>query len=595
MLPLPKNAEAQAIQGITAYEEHCARCHSAPTRDTRAPGRELLRERTPEAVLEAITTGPMRVHAEGLTDVQKRLLAEQLTGHIVGSSLPGEASAMSNRCDEKTFQLARGSRWIGWGADLSNTRFQPAASAALKPADVPKLTLKWVFAYPNGVSAFAQPAVAGGRLFVGSDIGFVYGLDAASGCVYWSFRAAGPVRTAISVGELPAGRSAVYFGDMKANVYAVDAERGTLVWKQSADSHPLARITGAPSLAEGRLYVPVSSLEEMSAPTESYTCCTFRGSVVAYDAGTGTQLWKQHLITDPPRPTRKNTAGIQQWGPAGASVWSSPTIDLKREVLYVATGDAYTYPAADTSDAVVALDLRTGRIRWAAQATPRDAFIVSCEPTARFRDNCPDTLGPDFDFGSSPILRTTGRGRDLLVIGQKSGIAWAFDPDRRGAVVWQQRVARGSAGGGVQWGASADDLHAYFPAADAFAGLTAGGLTAVDLESGSVVWRTEPPARTCSEGRPCVQAQSAACTVIPGVVFSGTTSGVMRAYGADDGRILWEYDTVREYQTVNGVPGHGGAINGPGPVVVDGMLFMNSGYGQVGGGLSGNVLLAFAP
>jgi polyvinyl alcohol dehydrogenase (cytochrome) len=591
-LLMPNIASAQAIQMLGLFEARCGVCHTKPA-DDRTPTRESLRARTPEAILDAITTGSMAVNADGISDAQKRMLAEYITDRPLGAARAGQASAMKNQCAAKPLgNPLDGPSWNGWGADPGNSRFQSAAAARLSAEQVPKLKLKWAFGFPNGASAFGQPTVAGGRIFIGSDNGFVYSIDGMSGCVYWSFAAQGGVRTAITIAKAGV-RYAAYFGDVKANVYAIDAETGAQLWMKSAESHPLGRVTGAPALYDGRLYVPVASFEEGSGPNPKYECCTFRGSVVAYDGVTGDQVWKSYTIPERPRPTKKNSVGTQLYGPAGAAVWSAPTIDTKRGVLYVATGDAYTSPAAETSDAVIAFDLKSGIPMWTHQFTPNDAFLVGCPPGPTTRDNCPDVSGPDFDFGSSPMLRTLPNGKSLLVIGQKSGAAWAIDPDKDGALVWQHKVGAGSALGGVEWGSAADDRHAYFATADQSLGSKAGGLSALNLATGEEVWKVIPPAMDCAGGRPCVQAQSAAITAIPGVVFSGTTTGVMRAYAAADGTILWEYDTAHPYETVNGVAAKGGSLNGPGPVIVDGMLFMNSGYAYLGFGAPGNVLLAF--
>jgi len=589
-LALPAAAAAQAIQALGTFEARCGVCHTKPA-DDRTPTRESLRARTPEAILDAITTGSMAVNATGLTDAQKRMLAEYITDRPLGAALAGQASAMKNRCTATPLgNPLTGPSWNGWGVDEGNSRFQPAAAARLTADQVPKLKLKWAFGFPNGASAYGQPTVAAGRIFIGSDNAFVYSIDAASGCVYWSFQAQGGVRTAITIGKAGA-RYAAYFGDVKANVYAIDAETGAQIWTRNAESHPLARVTGAPALHDGRLYVPVASFEEGSGPNPKYECCTFRGSVVAYDAASGDQVWKTFTIPERPHPTKKNSVGTQMYGPAGAAVWSAPTIDAKRGVLYVATGDAYTSPAAGTSDAVIAFDLKSGIPMWSHQFTPNDAFLVGCPPGVA-RDNCPDVVGPDFDFGNSPILRALADGKSVLVIGQKSGAAWAIDPDKDGALVWQHKVGGGSALGGVEWGSAADDRQAYFATADQQLGANAGGLSALNLATGDEVWKAMPPAMDCG-GRNCTQAQSAAISAIPGVVFSGTTTGVMRAYAAADGKILWEYNTARPYETVNGIAAKGGSLNGPGPVIVDGMLFMNSGYAYLGYGVPGNVLLAF--
>jgi polyvinyl alcohol dehydrogenase (cytochrome) len=591
---LPARAQMMAIP---LFDQHCASCHASPAPGSRAPDRTGLAQRTPEAILEAITTGAMAANATGMNDSQKRSLAETLAGRPLGALTAGQASAMNNHCAGKPLgDPTQGPMWSGWGPDATNARFQAQPAAGLTSAQVPKLTLKWAFAFPNGTSAWGQPAVAGGRVFVGSDNGFVYSLEASSGCVYWSYEAQAGVRTAISIGPLSGSRYAIYFGDLKGNVYAVDAESGLLVWTKHPDPHPLARITGAPTLADGRLYVPLASLEEVTGSNVNYECCTFRGGLVSYDAKTGEEMWKVHTIADPAKPTKKNAQGTQLWGPAGAAVWSAPTVDLKRGAVYVGTGDAYTYPAPDTTDAVMAFDLKTGQRLWSKQVTAGDAFLVNCGGNAAGRPNCPDVSGPDVDFGNSPILRTLPDGKSVIIVGQKSGDVWAFDPDNNGAIVWQKKVGRGSTGGGLEWGSAADDQLGYFPIADAqFGAAQAGVMSALKLATGDEAWKLSPsPAANCSAGaRNCVAARSAAISVIPGVVFSGTTDGVIHANATADGQLLWEYNTAHDYTTANGVAGKGGSINGPGPVISGGMLFTNSGYGYTNAAGGGNVLLAF--
>ena len=594
-LVLPARASAQAIQAATLFEQQCAACHAAPAADSRAPSREALRSFSPEAVVAALTTGSMAEQGKKLSEPQKRLLADLLTGRPFGVAASGQASAMKNRCEVKPIgNPLAGPAWNGWGVNTSNTRFQPAAAAGLTAAQVPKLQLKWAFGFPEGRSAFGQPTVAGGRVYIGSDNSFLYSIDAETGCVYWSFQAQAAIRTAPTVGAIGSGsatRYAVYFGDLKSNVYAVDAATGALIWSKRADPHQLARITGAPTLHDGRLFVPVSSLEEATGASPGYECCTFRGSLVVFDAASGNQIWKSYTIPDPPKPTRKTTVGTQLWHAAGAAVWASPTIDPKRRAVYVSTSNAYTFPAAPESNSVIAFDLQTGKRLWVRQFTPDDAFIIGC-PNDK-NENCPKETGPDFAVGSSPIL-VTAAGRDVIVVGQKSGLAWGIDPAKEGAVLWQHRVGKGSTLGGIEWGGAVDGGVAFYPNADARYGAEeAGGLGAINIATGERLWFVKPPRRLCGTA-PCVQAQSAAATAIPGVVFSGDTVGVMRAYDSRDGRIIWEFESAKEYETVNGVPARGGSINGPGPTVVGGMLFMTSGYAYLGFGQPGNVLLAFS-
>lgn len=596
LLVVPVMAAAQVLQVMPVFEARCAQCHGGNAAALRAPDRTMLAQMTPEHILEALTTGSMVANAKGISDGQKRGLAELISGRPIGSSASGQAAAMKGRCEAKpAFNPATGPRWSGWGADVMNTRMQSVENAGLRADQVPKLALKWAFGFPNGTSAYGQPAVAGGRVFIGSDNGFVYSLDAASGCVYWSFEATAGVRTAITVGAIKTAsgnRFALYFGDLKANVFAIDAETGAQIWTARADRHPFARITGAPTLANGRLYVPVSSLEEGSGANDNYECCTFRGSVAAYDATTGKQVW-QTFTVDPPKPSKKNKLGTQLYEPSGVAIWSAPTIDLKRKVLYVATGNEYSGPGGPTSDAVIALDLDSGKIAWTRQVTPKDVYVVGCNAQ---RENCPDDEGPDFDFGNSAILRDLPGGKSIIVIGQKSGVVWALDPDQKGTIVWQQRVGKGSALGGLEWGSAADSSTGYFPVSDMMLGQElAGGLHALRLDTGAPVWEARPPRADCKDPRNCVQAQSAAISLIPGAVFSGTTTGIMRAYDTKDGKVIWTYDASQPYTTVNSVTAKGGSFNGPGPVIVGGMVFMNSGYNYLGFGTGGNVLLAFAP
>jgi polyvinyl alcohol dehydrogenase (cytochrome) len=460
----------------------------------------------------------------------------------------------------------------------------------LSAADVPKLKLKWAFGIADVTQARSQPAVAGGRLFMASDSGVVYALDPKTGCTYWTFKAQASIRAAVSVGA-----RAVYFADTKANAYAVDRATGSQLWIRKVDDHPFAKSTGAPTLHDGRLYVTAAGVgEETSATRPDYECCTFRGSVSALDAATGEVIWKAYTIPEAPKPRGRSASGAQLWGPSGAGVWSAPTIDAKRGLIYVATGNGYSDPQQKTSDAVIAFDLKTGRMKWSSQVTPKDVWVLGCNnrPGQPANPSCPEEVGPDFDFAASPVLAVLPNGRDMIVVPQKSGVGYGLDPDKEGEIVWQYRFGRGSPIGGV-WGAAVDQQQAYFAAAD-YNTPAPGGLHAVRLDTGERVWYTaaKQPA-LCAGASVCSTAQSAALTVIPGVVFSGSADGGIRAYSTKDGSVLWEFDTNRPFDTINGVKANGGSIDGPGPIVVDGMLYLTSGNGGLVG-RSGNVLLAFA-
>jgi polyvinyl alcohol dehydrogenase (cytochrome) len=460
---------------------------------------------------------------------------------------------------------------------------------------------------------------------VGSDTGFVYSLDVASGCVYWSFEAEGGVRSSVSIGPVTGqgtARYAAYFGDVKAKVYAVNAETGELLWTQQADAHPIARVTGAPKLHEGRLYVPVSSLEEAAGAYTSYECCKFRGSVVAYDAHTGEQIWRSYSIAEEPKPTTKNVQGAQQWAPAGGAVWNSPVIDAARGALYVGSGNGYTQPAANDTDSVIAFDLETGKRLWWQQFVSDDAWLVGCpgriDVQGQPRDperadaqriaylNCPDpeklTGNVDVDL-QALMLHTLPDGRTILLAGQQTGRAYALDPDREGAVLWEIYAgADAEDRANITFGGATDGRLAYYPLlykpsehrGDPAAPRPTGGLAAIRVGTGELAWYQPTPTAHCPDDAPrgCSSGQNGAATAMPGIVFSGTMDGMLRANSTTDGRIIWEYDTVQEFETVNAVAAKGGSLNGPAPTVVGGMLFTGSGY-AIASGITGNVLLAF--
>jgi polyvinyl alcohol dehydrogenase (cytochrome) len=577
------SAESQApAEGGTLYDAACAQCHDAPAAGSRAPAKDALRDRSPEAIVDALTGGAMRYQGLSLSGSERRAIAEYLTGKSFGADITGAKAAMC-ATPPPLGDATRGATWNGWGPTLANTHFQSAEQAGIAVAQVPKLTLAWAFGFPDTTSAWGQPSIVGGRLFVGSQNGTVYALDPKSGCVIWTFTAHGGVRASISVGG---GRA--YFSDQKGYAYALDAADGRPIWRVKIEDHPLIRLTGSPALYNGRLYVPTSSYEE-SGKGPTYACCTFRGSIVALDVATGKSIWKAYTIREQPTLMGKRADGVEAWGPAGGAIWSAPTIDPKRKAIYVGVGNTYagslTAPAANS---VAAFDLEDGHMLWAQQVSAPDIF--GCRPGEA---NCGDKAGPDFDFGSSPALTQLPSGKDVLVIGNKSGIGYAMDPDKRGEILWQYRAGKGGALGGIEWGAAVDATQAYFPVADGNSP-TPGGLHAVKLATGERVWFAPPPALACGErGRGCNGAQSAAITAIPGIVFSGSMDGAIRAFSSADGSIVWEFNTNREFDTVNHVQAHGGSLNGPAPVVAGGMLFVNAGYGAFGS-RTGNVLLAFA-
>ena len=591
---LPAGARAQDGPGL--YRQHCASCHDAPA--ARVPSREVISALSADRIVDALTAGLMRVQGEPLTPAERRAIATALSTAAPAPAgvNPSAARSCNGREAAPTLDTAD---WNGWGVDPANNRFQ--RQPGLAASDVPHLSLKWAFGFEGETAAAAQPSIVGGRVFVGSASGRVYSLDLEDGCLRWVFKADGGVRGAVVIG---AGRAteppsmSAFFGDARATVYSLDAASGQLRWKQKVEDHRSARITGTPALHDGVLYVPVSSGEEGTAGVAGYQCCTFRGSIVALNAATGEQLWKTYTIADAPKPTVKNASGTQLYGPSGAAVWSQPTVDTSTNSLYVATGDAYSNPAGTTSDAVLAIDMTTGAVKWARQITARDAWNMACgsnDPT-----NCPSDPGFDSDFGQPPMLVTLVSGRRALVLGQKSGVVHALDPDAAGRVLWSVRIGTGGMLGGAEWGSTTDGQTIYVPLSDLTfndrkalgrGGLDAaagGGLFALRIADGSRLWESHPP--RCGDN--CSSSQSAPAAMMPGVVFSGSIDGHFRAYAVADGRILWDFDTARPFETVNGVKATGGSIDVGGPAIAGGMVLTTSGYGTWGG-KRGNVLLAF--
>ncbi len=492
---------------------------------------------------------------------------------------------VANPCPEAAPGVSVGAaQWNGWGRDPDNSRYQP--EPALRASDTPKLRLKWAYGL-NGAGDNGQPSIVDGRVFTAGSTGRVYALDARSGCTYWTFPAGAAIHGALVVGELAAPRTvfglrkiklkknahievekppcAVFFGDEAGAVYALDARSGQLLWKTQADTHPGARITGAPALYRNRLYVPVSSREEQFAANPSYACCTFRGSVVALDVATGHQIWKTYMSAQAPEPYHQDAAAVPSHGAAGFAVGSTPTIDARREVLYVTTGGAHGDSAQPAADALVALSLGDGAIRWVRKL------------------GSSDQAG---DADRAPILRDLSLLKQILVVTDAEGVVFGLDPDRGGEPLWQSRLEIGGESA-VQWGAAADHRSVYaqfardIPVArDKPAALAApgNGLVALDLVTGKSRWAVPSPDASCGQTpNQCREWQSQAVTVIPGIAFSGAFDGHLRAYSTIDGKVVWDVATARGYATVNAQQAQGGTIANGGVSIVGGTVYVNSG------------------
>ena len=584
-------ATTEAVDGVALYQEHCAACHDGQV--PRAPHMITFSTIGADTILNAMNNGVMRAQASALSATEREVLAGFLAGEAMAPPKPILA------CADPMSELASSDATAmqGWGGNAENRRHSDGAG--LDRNNVDQLALKWVFAYPGALRARSQPLVHDGVIFVGSQSGDIYALDLESGCAHWTYSAGAEVRSSLSLGLVP-GRDdpVLYMGDFSATVHAIDASDGSLVWRSSVGDHPDATITGSPKLHAGSLYVPISSSEWATAADPGYACCTFRGGVVSVDAASGELNWRAHVIEEPAVETGEtNPFGAARKGPAGAPVWNSPTIDAERGVLYVGTGEAYTSPAADTSDAVLAFSLATGERQWAKQLLGGDAWNMAC--FIGEAANCPEEDGPDLDIGASTVL-WSGDGSDYLLVGQKSGDVYALDPNKGGAIVWHNKVGRGGFLGGVHWGMSANGDSLFVPIADTtitgrFTGPVSPGIHALDPTSGEVRWYT-PSVADCNGKSPipvCDQGMSAAITSTDQLVFAGSLDGNLNVYDSLSGEILWSFDTFGDFEAVSGDTALGGSIESDGPVLYKGHVVINSGY-QFGARMPGNALMVFA-
>jgi polyvinyl alcohol dehydrogenase (cytochrome) len=608
LLALPAAASAAdpgpSPDGAALYKQRCAACHDNPDASSRAPAKAVLATRSAGDIFNTLSQGAMKPMAVGLREAELDAIALYLTGktpvHAAAAAADPDAAAA---CKTTPAPGAGGPRWNGWSPTLDNARFQ--ADAGLKAQDVARLKVKWAFQFQGGVGG--QPTVVGGRVYFGAGGGRVYALDARTGCIHWRAELKGGVRAAVTVGPLAGpsggpGRLAAFVGDRSGSVHALDAADGHEIWSAKVETHPFAMITGSPALYKGRLYVPVSSAEEISSLVKGYSCCTFRGNVAALDAATGKTLWRTYVIADEAKPYRTTASGAQMLGPAGAAIWSAPTIDAKRGVLYVATGDSYTDAPNTGSDAVMALDLVSGAVRWSRQVTANDNYLVGCTGNPGQPQSCPKPVGPDFDFGASPVLRELPDGRAVVMAGQKSGVVTAFDPDHGGKVLWSAQLSPGSALGGIEWGMAADRDLLFVPIADPYApkGQGKAGMYAVRIGDGRVMWSNPAPDPNCAIAPKgsliniCTSGLSAAPTAIAGLVIEGSLDGILRAYDARDGKVAWSFDLGQaSFQPLNAAaPMKGASINEAGATVAGGALLQISGY-QTSNPKAPNLLLAF--
>ena len=593
VLAQPTQDEQALSDGETQYRLFCAECHEGALLE--APQRAAFELYTPGRIVDVLEFGSMATSGMALTREQKRNVAYYLSGERYDETRTEAVSFNCESARQPTSSLTQAVAWNGWGGELGNTRHQ-AREYILNKNTVDQLELKWAFAFPNATRSRAQPAVTPEVTFIGSQEGTIYALDNVNGCPWWTFSADAEVRGAIYVDTDSQGiPETLLFGDFAGSAYSINAQTGELNWKTDVHDHPQATITGSVIASGDTVIVPVSSLEVLLAARVEYSCCSFRGALVALDINTGKLLWRTYT-TDEPKPTILSTAGVQQFGPSGAPIWSSPTIDAKRNLVYAGTGENYSSPANNYSDAVLALDIADGKIVWSAQLTKDDAWNGAC---SRNTPNCPEEDGPDYDIGASPILTRDQNGREIILVGQKSGMVYALDPEDKGALIWEQRAGSGGTMGGIHYGMTSNEEKLFVGVSDLptnnpyNVGIAHPGVHAFNLSTGEILWRNDLPDKCVESAFLCWQGISAAVSSTADLVFAGGLDGILRAFDADNGNVLWETNTRRSFGTRNGIEARGGSIEADGPVIMNGQVFITSGY-EKWGEAPGNVLLVYS-
>ena len=589
--------DRDALPGKQLYIENCAGCHEAQV--YKAPHTTWLELMSPQVLYRSITEGIMQSQAAHLSDGDKQHIVEYITQMRLGDPNAGPEVAWCEDSASEFTELDE-SQLSGWGHDTR--RYVSSEAAGFSRSQISDLELKWSFGFPASTRARSQPTIAMDAVFVGSQDGTVYAFDLETGCVRWTYAARAEVRTGITLGNRgPESTPTAYFGDIIANLYAVDANTGELIWQTSPDEHHSATLTGTPAFANGNLYVPVSSLEVVTAANPDYACCTFRGHVVAVDGNDGSMLWDSYAIPDAPSSVGTTSVGTDMMGPSGAPVWTSPTIDVEKNLLIFGTGENYSSPADANSDAVIAVALDSGERLWSRQTFPGDAWNVACMMADN--PNCPEEDGPDYDQASSPLLVDIGEGKTVVVAGQKDGRVFALDWETGQSKLWEVKLGRGSIQGGVHFGMAADGTTVYVPINDMNdtrngewldPETARPGVSAVDAATGEVLW-SHVQNNVCGEGRPfCDPGVSAAITATDGAVIAGHLDGVIRIYDGPTGDIIWSYDTTNPVEGTNGITATGGGMSGSGPALGAGHMVINSGYGLYNHE-AGNALLVFAP
>ena len=568
------------------FNNNCVSCHSGGV--PRAPHLTTFQVMSADYILSTLN-GVMSAQAEGLSSEEKIGISEYITGGKVSTSLPEPNFCKSNN---EPIVLVEENSYKEWGYDKENSRY---TKSNLNSQNAKKLKLKWVFAYPAASRARSQPSISGNTIFVGGQNLYLYALDRQTGCVRWRTKVDGEIRSAPAIYFSEKGNF-LFAGDYEGNVYKINPYNGEKIWVKSLRYHPRVILTGSLRVDNDIIYVPLSSREWADGADPEYQCCSFRGGIMALDVSGGNELWTSYSIPLPPKGTGKfNNMGVEILAPSGVPVWNSPTFDTAKNLIYYGTGEAYSSPAAETSDSVIAINKLNGDIEWVYQAESGDAWNMGCFVEADA--NCPEQDGPDWDFGASVVLANID-GKSVLFAGRKSGHVYGLDPDNKGKPLWIKRIGKGGFAGGVHWGMATDNKSIFAAVADTnfinkFPGPATPGIYSLDGISGEINWRFTPIDRCPENTKPaCDIGISAALTATNDLVIGGGFDGWLYVLNKNTGELIWEFNTAIDFSSFTNVPSNGGSIESDGPVIIDNNIFINSGY-QYGGRLGGNVLLNF--
>jgi len=582
----------QAEEGEALVQENCLSCHSDPRLNLITLS--AMSYFTKNEMIRVISEGKMKTQAENLTNQEKDKIADFLTK---GNTYEEDAELVYCSKKLEADALKKGSQWASWGHDPSNTRHQP--SSTINSKNVDKLKLKWSFGLrtndPRG-----QPIAVGSVLFISAG-DTTYALNKNSGCTYWTFTSAARLRNSPAFDTTM--KDSIYVIDSDFGTYKINAITGQLIWKVNIPKETeWSTASASPILVGSRLVVPLSTIETIAPINPKHECCKSSGGVALLDAKTGDIIWSHRVLEEAEYVGKVFVTQTKKYAPAGAAVWNAPGVDLANKRIFFGTGQSTQSPASEFSDAIISIDLETGKRIWSTQTLAGDAHNVACEIPIVKRLSCPDENGPDFDFGASVIQSKTSTGEDILLAGQKSG--WVFGLNNNtGKINWKTRVGRGGTLGGIHFGMASDGAKLFVPVADREVGRTYDwekrpGLYALDVGTGDIIWSyklddiCEDRESISGDGK-CFTGFSAPVSVTGDILFAGALDGRFSAHSTEDGSKLWEFDTLKSFNTVNSFPATGGSIDAAGAIIVDDWVFVNSGY-STHGQMSGNVLLAFS-